>query len=45
MILLYVQVVTWVFETKKNSSLNGKVKVSLTESSEDEVEEILAKAT
>ena len=29
----------------KDSSSNGKVKVSLTESSEDEVEEILAKAT
>ena len=33
------------FWNNKNLSSNGKVKVSLTESSEDEVEEILAKAT
>ena len=33
------------FWNNKNSSSNGKVWVSLTESSEDELEEILAKAT
>ena len=33
------------FWNNKNSSSNWKVKVSLTEASEDEVEEILAKAT
>ena len=35
----------WGFWNNKNSNSNGKVQVSLTESSEDEVEEILAKAT